>query len=245
MGATWPARPDRAPRTEQESTLSLQANPGPPAAPHCPGSSTVPAAVRAHSPAAPLPAAGSEQYQLRCGCSADGCASSGRTRVVSPSAARRGAAQLAEAFRAERAARALAEDGANHTFARQGGIKGGVLGACPAPRTLWVSRGSARPGLGSGWHAGWSASGLLLPTSREQEGSVVWLTGIHSYIVSSRASSPPLVPVGAGAPAAAVGAPPPPRGAGSGRSPARERAHLESGLPAGVGCLMSDLDFPD
>lgn len=123
--------------------------------------------------------------------------------------ARRGAAQLAEAFRAERAARALAEDGANHTFAGQGGIKGGVLGACPAPRTLWVSRGSARPGLGSGWDAGWSASGLLLPTSREQEGSVVWLTGIHSYIVSSRASSPLLVPVWAGAPAAAVGAPPP------------------------------------
>lgn len=92
LGATWPARPDRAPRTEQESILSHQANPGPPAAPHCPGSSTVPATVRAHSPAAPLPAAGSEQYQLRCGCSADGCASSGRTRVVSPSAARRGAA---------------------------------------------------------------------------------------------------------------------------------------------------------
>ena len=92
LGTTWSARPDRAPQTEPESTLSPQADPGPPAAPHCTGSSTVPAAARAHSPAALLPAAGSEQYQLRGGCSADGSASSGGTRVVSPNAARHGAA---------------------------------------------------------------------------------------------------------------------------------------------------------
>ena len=71
----------------------------------------------------------------------------------------RSAARLAEAFLAESAARGLAESGANPTFAGLGGTEGGALRVCPAPRALWVSRDSARPGPGSGRDAGRSASG--------------------------------------------------------------------------------------
>ncbi|CAI9155755.1 unnamed protein product [Rangifer tarandus platyrhynchus] len=88
VGATWLASPDTAPRMEPKTTFPLK-----PRAcqqlPTAPGSSTAPAAVRGHSPAAPLPAAGQKQYQLRGG---EGGVSSGRMRLVSLSAAQRGAA---------------------------------------------------------------------------------------------------------------------------------------------------------
>lgn len=88
VGATWLASPDRAPRMEPRPTFTLK-----PRAcqqlPTAPGSSTAPAAVRGHSPAALLPAAGQQQYQRR---GDDGGVSSGRMRILSLSAAQRGAA---------------------------------------------------------------------------------------------------------------------------------------------------------
>lgn len=82
--------------------------------------------------------------------------------VVSLRAAARGAAQLAKAFRTERAATGLVEGGATPTFARQGGTKGTALGARHAARPLGLSRRTAGPGLGSCWDGARTALGLLI-----------------------------------------------------------------------------------
>lgn len=145
----WGASPRghlaRTARKRPEPILP-EADCGPPAAPYHRKQQHAAAAVRAHSPTATVGAAGSDEDQLR--------SDSRFSRLNASGQPQSSATELAEAFRAERAASGLAAGSANPTLPRRGGTK--CSAAARAPR---ATQASARPALGCGRDAAWSASG--------------------------------------------------------------------------------------